>query len=146
MRTKLLFLLISLTIAAAGCASTGTTIGRAAPEGGGNEVLAYNLPNGINLLIEETDENAPTSIQVWVSGGSGADPKDKQGIAHFVEHMLFTGSLHVPAGKAGQYLESMGGRLTAHTSQDFTYFAATIPGEDPLTAAGRGRKKFSSTW
>ena len=65
-------------------------------------------------------------------GGSGADPKDKQGIAHFVEHMLFTGSLHVPAGKAEQYLESMGGRLTAHTSQDFTYIAATIPGEKSL--------------
>jgi zinc protease len=129
MRTKLLFLLISLIITA-GCATTGKTIGRAAPGVIRKEVITYRLPNGVNLLIRETYKSAPTSIQVWVPGGSSSDPKDKQGIAHFVERMLFTGSLHFPPGKAGQYLEGIGGRLYSHTSQDFSYFAATIPGQE----------------
>ena len=133
MRTKLLFLLIWLTIltvTAAGCATTGTTVGRAAPKVRENEIWACQLPNGIHLLVKETVKNAPTSIQVWVPGGSGSDPKGKQGMAHFVERMLLTGSHHVPPGKARQYLEGIGGRLSSHTSKDFSYFAATIPSQE----------------
>lgn len=135
MRTKLLFLLISLTIltmTAAGCAATGTTVDCAAPEFTRKEVLTYRLPNDVNLLIQETGKSEPTSIQVWVAGGSGSDPKDKQGMANFVGRMLLTGSLHFPRGKAEQYLEGIGGRLSSHTSQDFSYFAATIPGRESV--------------
>jgi zinc protease len=130
---KLISLLISLTILtiAAGCATTGKKIGRAASPGlNRKEVTAFQLPNGINLVVKETDKSAPTSIQVWVTGGSSFDPKDRQGMAHFVERMLLAGSLHYTEGKAEQYLESIGGRLSSHTSRDFSYFAATIPGQE----------------
>jgi zinc protease len=130
MRTKLLFLLISLTIAATGCATTGMTIGRAAPGVTRKEVITCQFPNGVHLLVKETGKSAPTSIQVWVAGGSSCDPKDRQGMAHLVERMLFTGSLHFPQGKAEQYLEGIGGRLSSHTSQDFSYFQATLPGNE----------------
>jgi zinc protease len=128
MRTKLLLLLISLTIASAGCATTGKTIGHAAPGIIKKEVTTCRLDNGVNLLIRETGKSAPTTIEVWVAGGSCCDPKDRLGMAHLVERMLFTGSLHFPQGRAERELEGIGGRLSSHTSQDFSYFQATVPG------------------
>ncbi|MHB8173450.1 MAG: M16 family metallopeptidase [Nitrospirota bacterium] len=130
MKIKLLFLLILLTVA--GCASSGTIVGRAAPDISRKEVRTYRFPNGVNLIIKKTRKNAPTSIQVWLPGGSSADPPGKPGVAHFVEHMIFSGSLHIPPGKAELYVEKMGGRLSGHTARDFNYFTATVPGGQPV--------------
>ncbi|MGA2192965.1 MAG: pitrilysin family protein, partial [Nitrospirota bacterium] len=43
-------------------------------------------------------------------------------------HLLFTGSRHIPPGKAEQYIESMGGSFIGHTNRDFCYIGVTIPG------------------
>ncbi len=125
MRTKLLFLLIMLGIA--GCASSGTMVGRATPVPP-KAVRTYRFSNGVNLVIKKTVKGAPVSIQVWVPGGSSADPPGKPGVAHFVEHMIFSGSLHIPPGKAALYVEEMGGRLAGHTTRDFNYYTVTVPG------------------
>jgi zinc protease len=112
-----------------GCATSRTHVGLASePVVVKRAVRAYNLRNGVRLLIKDTDKGDPTSIQLWVTGGNIADPPGKAGLSHFVEHMLFTGSLHLPPGKAENYIESMGGRMSGHTGRDFSYMGVTIPG------------------
>lgn len=129
---RLLFVLTGLLLMLAlnGCAENSAHVGLAtepvAPSR--QAVRSYNLPNGVNLIIKATDKGDPTSIQLWVTGGNITDPSGKPGLSHFVEHMLFTGSLHLPTGKAEQYIESMGGRMTGHTGRDFSYIGVTIPG------------------
>ena len=125
MRKKLLSLLFLLVIA--GCASSGTMVGRATPVPP-KAIRTYRLSNGLDVIIRKTARGAPMSIQVWVPGGSSADPPGKPGVAHFVEHMIFSGSLHIPPGKAALYVEKMGGRLSGHTTKDFNYYTVTVPG------------------
>jgi len=124
-------LVAAFMLAALGCATQGTRVGRAIeqPEVVKKAVQTYTLKNGVNLIVKRTSKGSPTALQVWVSGGSATDPADKPGLAHFVEHMLFTGSMHVPKGKAEQYLESMGGEFSGHTGRDFSYMGVTLPGQ-----------------
>ncbi|EWS76218.1 insulin-degrading enzyme (macronuclear) [Tetrahymena thermophila SB210] len=51
------------------------------------------LENGINLLIAHKENVEKLGINIALNGvGSYRDPKDLQGLSHFVEHLLFTGS------------------------------------------------------
>jgi len=117
-------------LAAIGCAGPGTHVGRATERVSVKKpVQSFTLENGMTLIVKNTGEGTPTSIQVWVAGGSASDPDGKPGLAHLVEHLLFSGSLHVPKGRAEQYLEGMGGRLTGNTGRDYSYIGVTLPGE-----------------
>lgn len=112
-----------------GCAGSGTHVGLAyKPVAVAKEARCYTLSNGVKLVIKAAGKGDPTSIQLWITGGNITDPPGKPGLSHFVGHMLFTGSLHVPPGKAEQYIESMGGRMAGHTGRDFSYIGVTIPG------------------
>lgn len=116
-------------IALAGCAAQGTRVARAArPVAVKKSVRTFVLSNGATLVVKEGRSPGPAALQMWITEGSLSDPEDKPGLAHFVEHMLFTGSLHVPEGRMEQYLESMGGRLSGHTGRDFSYIGVTLPG------------------
>lgn len=121
-------LLLCLT-AFCGCASQGTHVGMAAEQVAVKKAMrTLALDNGVTLIVKESGPGTPTAVQVWLTDGSMSDPQDKPGLAHFVEHMLFTGSLHVPAGKAVVYLEGMGGKMAGHTGRDFSYIGVTMPG------------------
>lgn len=126
-----LFAGVLLFITISGCASSGTHVGRAAEpvaqERAG--LRSFALANGLTLIVKDSGHEGPVSVQVWVAGGSVADPAGRPGVAHMAEHILLSGSLHVPPGRAEYYVESMGGRLYAHTGRDFMYFGATLPGK-----------------
>ncbi len=129
LRFTIISLCLFFLVAVCGCAATNTHVGRVA------EVVAvkkavntYTLGNGVTLIVKETDKGSPTAIQVWVAAGSVDDPEEKPGLAHFVEHLLFTGSLHVPPGKAEEYMEGIGGELTGHTGRDYSYIGVTLAG------------------
>jgi insulysin len=64
-----------------------------------NETRIFNteiLKNGIKTIYVEDKELDKTIISVSVNIGSYANPKDYQGLAHFLEHMLFLGSKKYP--------------------------------------------------
>ena len=56
---------------------------------------------------------------------------DQRGLAHFVEHMSFNGTLHFPRQDLGSFMQSLGMRfgahVNAHTSFDETVYALQIP-------------------
>ncbi|MBI5696660.1 MAG: insulinase family protein [Nitrospirae bacterium] len=113
----------------AGCAAQGRRVGAATkPVVVKKSVRTFVLGNGATLIVKEGRKPGPTALQVWVTQGSLSDPEGMPGISHFVEHMLFTGSLHLPKGRMEHYLESMGGRLSGHTGRDFSYIGVTLPG------------------
>jgi len=126
----LVFSTFMLVLAALfGCASPSAHIGRAVEVVPVKKALnTYTLGNSASVIVKDTGKGSPTAIQVWVSAGSSSDPDEKPGLAHFVEHLLFTGSLHVPPGKVEQYLESMGGELSGNTGRDYSYIGVTLPG------------------
>ena len=51
------------------------------------------------------------------------DPESRQGLAHFLEHMLFLGTKKFPeAGEYGKYLKTNGGYSNAYTASDITNY------------------------
>lgn len=84
------------------------------------------IPNGVRLLHIESDR--PVSwIGVAVDAGTRDENDNENGMAHFVEHMLFKGTTHRKSYHIISRLESIGGQLDAYTTKEETYVYATIP-------------------
>ena len=66
---------------------------------------------------------ASLSIEV----GSYSDPEDLQGLAHFLEHMVFMGSKKYPAeNEFDKFINDHGGSMNAFTSDETTNFHFAI--------------------
>src|SRR5215217_9687080 len=56
----------------------------------------YKLPNGLTVILS-LDRTTPTvSVNVWYHVGSKNELPGRTGFAHLFEHVMFTGSGHVP--------------------------------------------------
>lgn len=85
------------------------------------------LENGIKTIYVQDKLSDKTEISVCVNIGSLANPKEYQGLAHFLEHMLFLGSKKYP--KEDYYekvVKQYGGSFNAFTDSFETvyYFSA----------------------
>ncbi|MEH6585292.1 MAG: insulinase family protein [Halioglobus sp.] len=74
------------------------------------------------LLISNPDTpKAAASLNVYV--GSGDNPKDRGGLAHFLEHMLFLGTDKYPdAAEYEEFVTEHGGNRNAFTSFEHTNY------------------------
>ncbi|MBC7328899.1 insulinase family protein [bacterium] len=89
------------------------------------KISVKTLSNGLRVVILPRSELDLVSLQLWLKVGSVRDG-DKPGLMHLLEHMLFDGSRNHPPGAIDEAIEEMGGRISAETGQDFTYFSIEI--------------------
>lgn len=82
------------------------------------------LENGLTILSERIPGVRSVSIGVWIKAGSRCETTENNGIAHFLEHMVFKGTKKRSAFKIAQSLEELGGNLNAYTSKELTVFYA----------------------
>jgi len=94
------------------------------------------LPNGIRIVTEEIPYVRSVSVGVWVNVGSRDESTKKNGISHFVEHMVFKGTQHYRMRQIAQSLESVGGYLNAFTTKENTCYYARVPDEHLPKAIG----------
>ena len=80
------------------------------------------LDNGITVISEQVDSVRSVSIGTWVKTGSRAENDSENGIAHFLEHMIFKGTKTRTPLKIAQSMESLGGNLNAFTGKELTCF------------------------
>ncbi len=119
----LLTLLAFLTAlaGAAGAAGEGTTIVKSPADD--RDYAAFTLPNGLGVVVvsDPTTDKAAASLDVHV--GSGSDPEGREGLAHFLEHMLFLGTEKYPdSAEYARFISSHGGSNNAYTSFDHTNY------------------------
>ena len=96
------------------------------------------LPNGMRYVIKHNaTPSGQASLRLRIGAGSLEEHDDQQGLAHFLEHMAFKGSTHVPAGDLIQRLQrlglSFGADTNAATSFDETVFQFDLPHADPTS-------------
>lgn len=87
------------------------------------EYRYIELENGLRVMLisDAGADKAAASLDVNV--GSRQDPKDYQGLAHFLEHMLFLGTEKYPeAGAYQAYITAHGGSHNAFTSFEHTNY------------------------
>ncbi len=88
---------------------------------------AYTLPNGLNVVLS-TDRTTPTvAVNIWYHVGSKNEMPGRTGFAHLFEHVMFTGSGHVPYGVHDRLTEGAGGMNNGSTSNDITTYYETVP-------------------
>ncbi|WP_211167936.1 M16 family metallopeptidase [Pseudanabaena yagii] len=87
------------------------------------------LPNGIKIIAEQIPVDA-VNLSIWVDVGSAVESDDINGMAHFLEHMVFKGSDRLALGEFEQAIESHGGNTNAATSQDYTHFYINVAPKD----------------
>ena len=81
------------------------------------------LPNALQvLLVSDPDaDKAAAALDVFV--GSSHDPVRRQGLAHFLEHMLFLGTDKYPEPDEYQaFIGQHGGQHNAYTSFEHTNY------------------------
>uniref|UniRef100_UPI004056395D M16 family metallopeptidase n=1 Tax=Candidatus Electronema sp. TaxID=2698783 RepID=UPI004056395D len=90
------------------------------------------LENGVRYVIMPNKEpKNRVGLYLNVQAGSLHETEAQRGVAHYLEHMLFNGTRHYPAGKLVEYFQSIGMAFgpdtNAHTSYDETVYKLLLP-------------------
>ena len=84
------------------------------------------LPSGLVVITEKMPHVRSISAGFWLRTGSRAEPSGRNGIAHFIEHMVFKGTERRSAEEIAQSVDSVGGMLDAFTGKETTCFNAKV--------------------
>ena len=93
------------------------------------EVNHWSLPNGATCVVADLKGSTLTCIDFWCRGGSLYEMKDEEGMAHFLEHMIFKGSKNLKEGEFDLKIETIGGSSNAATGLDDVHYYVLVPPE-----------------
>jgi zinc protease len=93
------------------------------------------LPNGMKYAImHNATPKGTASVRMQIAFGSIGESEKERGLAHFIEHMAFNGSTHVPEGDMVKILERQGLKFgpdtNAATGFDTTVYMLDLPQTD----------------
>jgi zinc protease len=92
------------------------------------------LPNGLTIIAEQMPINA-VNLSLWLNIGSRVESDSMNGMAHFLEHMIFKGTPRIDCGEFERLIEERGAVTNAATSQDYTHYYITSAPQDFATLA-----------
>lgn len=114
---------------------TASTASREASNSFANSAVSASSPtptirrlsNGLTIIAEQMPIDA-VNLSVWLNMGSVVEPDSINGMAHFLEHMIFKGTAEIACGEFERLVEERGAITNAATSQDYTnYYITTAP-------------------
>src|SRR2546430_6527190 len=85
------------------------------------------LPNGLNVILSPDHAVPQVAVDVWYHVGSKNEVPGRTGFAHMFEHVMFTGSGHVPYGMHDRLTEGVGGNNNGSTTNDRTNYFEIVP-------------------
>ena len=88
------------------------------------------LSNGLRVASDRIETVDTVSLGLWVDVGTRHEPPEKNGVAHFLEHMAFKGTRRRSAQAIAEEIEAVGGHLNAYTSRESTAYYAKVLKED----------------
>ncbi|MGB3533321.1 MAG: pitrilysin family protein [Microcoleaceae cyanobacterium] len=94
-----------------------------------NAPTVHQLSNGLTIIAEQLPVDA-VNLSVWLDVGSAVEPDHINGMAHFLEHMVFKGTPNLQVGEFEQRIEERGAITNAATSQDYTHYYITTAPQD----------------
>ncbi|MBL9173855.1 MAG: insulinase family protein [Verrucomicrobiales bacterium] len=82
------------------------------------------LPHGLTVITHTLPHRNSVALGLWVGVGGRHEPAERNGISHFIEHLLFKGTARRNAAQISQAVEGIGGYLNAFTDEEHTCFYA----------------------
>jgi predicted Zn-dependent peptidase len=86
------------------------------------------LENGLKVLLNQDNQSPMIAFNLLYHVGSKDETSDKTGLAHFFEHLMFSGTYDVP--DYDFHVQMAGGENNAFTNADITNFYITLPAEN----------------
>jgi len=93
------------------------------------------LPSGLRIVGQKLPHFRSVSMGCWIGTGSVKERSNESGISHFIEHMLFKGTMTRTAQEIAVEMDAIGAQLNAFTSKECTCFYAKFIDEHMKKAA-----------
>src|ERR1043165_7159459 len=90
------------------------------------DIRRHVLPNGLVVVTETMTHVRSVSVGVWIRNGWRGESTEQNGLAHFMEHMVFKGTERRSAEAIAREMDSVGGMLDAFTSKEQICFNAKV--------------------
>ncbi len=91
------------------------------------EINYYNHSSKPKCVFVENKQLPLICIDFWFKAGCALEESDKNGTAHFLEHMIFKGSNKIMPGEFDLKIESLGGMSNASTGYDDAHYYVLTP-------------------
>src|SRR6476660_6578858 len=99
------------------------------------QISSSTAPNGLPIHRVALEGTRATTILVAFDAGARSERPDENGMAHFLEHLVFKGGEKYPTYKeVNETAERLGGVLNAYTSHDVVAFHITVRAESAAEA------------
>ncbi len=92
----------------------------------------FRLDNGLTVVFHPDHTTNVSVVNVLYKVGSRDENPEMTGMAHLLEHLMFEGSVNIPA--FDKPLEQAGGTSNAFTNNDYTNYYIIIPKDNIETA------------
>ena len=100
------------------------------------QITSSTAPNGLPVHRVALPGTRATTILVAFDAGARTERAEENGMAHFLEHLVFKGGeIYDDYRKVNETAERMGGVLNAYTSHDLVAFHITVRAESAMAAA-----------
>lgn len=90
-------------------------------------VQETTFDNGVRLVTQQVPGMHTISLGIWVANGARQEERSHNGVAHFIEHLLFKGTERRSARQISREIDSLGGILNAFTGHEYVcYYAKAL--------------------
>ncbi len=84
------------------------------------------LNNDLTIITDRMPNTNSLALGFWIKAGGRYEPKNLQGISHFLEHILFKGTKTRDYRQLKEAVEGVGGIFNAFTSEEYTCYYIKI--------------------
>ena len=84
------------------------------------------LDNGVRIVSMAMPHVRSVSMGVWVHVGARDETETESGLSHFIEHMIFKGTVKRNAFQIAKEFDAIGGQTNAFTSMEHTCYHARV--------------------
>ena len=95
-----------------------------------DSIRVTTLENGLTVATDTMSSVATATVGLWNNVGARHEAKEHNGVAHFLEHMVFKGTTTRSVTDIAQTIENAGGYLNAYTSHENTAYYARMLADD----------------
>lgn len=87
----------------------------------------HTLKNGLRVVCVEMPHLHAAELAIYLKVGGRNDPPGREGLSHFLEHLLFRGTAEYPSSLAIESaFEAVGGAPNAATDAESTYYYSRV--------------------
>lgn len=93
----------------------------------------FTLANGLQVIVVPNHLAPVVNQMVWYKVGAADEVAGKNGLAHYLEHLMFRGTTNIPPDEFSKIIAAQGGQDNAFTSYDYTaYFEEVAADRLPM--------------